>query len=108
MVANDDLNVVVDRARPHDFDRLRMAVFGDEERITAVPLRYSMEHHHRLGGGRRLIEQRCVRDRETRQIDEHRLENEQLLEPALQYLSLVRPVLRVTSRLLADVAVAGR
>src|SRR5690625_6081241 len=84
MVANDDLNADVDRARPHDFDRLRMAVFGDEERITAVPLRYSMEHHHRLGGGRRLIEQRCVRDLETRQVDEHRLEIEQRLEPALR------------------------
>jgi hypothetical protein len=58
---------------------------------------------HRLGGGRRLVEERGVRDLEPREVGDHRLEREQGLEPSLRDLGLVRRVRGVPARVLEDV-----
>ena len=55
---------------------------------------------HRLGGGGGLVEERRVGDRQTGEVDHHRLEVEERLEAALRDLGLVRRVLRVPARVL--------
>ena len=66
--------------------------------------RQPSRHAHRLGGGRRLVEQRGVGDLQAGQLGDRRLEVEQRLEPALADLRLVRRVGRVPRRVLEDVA----
>ena len=52
-------------ARADDRDRLRMAVFGDEERAP-LSVRDGEAHGHRLGRGGGFVEQRRVRERQAR------------------------------------------
>ena len=63
-----------------------------------------MEHRHRLGGGRSLVEQRRRRDVHGGEILDDRLEVEQRFEPALRDLRLIRRVGRVPARILEHVA----
>ena len=67
-------------------------------------LRQTTGHRHRLGGGRRLVEQRCVRHLEAGQLGDRRLEVEQRLQATLADLRLVRRVGRVPRRVLEHVA----
>ena len=59
---------------------------------------------HRLGRGRRLVEQRGVRERQPREVADHRLVVEQRLQAALRDLRLVRRVGRVPGRILEHLA----
>ena len=65
VIADDDFDAQRLGARPDDFDVLRMAVFGDEERRSGPSLS-AMAHRHRLGGGGGFVEQRGVGDVERR------------------------------------------
>ena len=89
-------------ARRHHRDRLRVAVRGDEEAV-ASRLRDGAAERHRLGGGRRLVEQRRVRERQPGEVGHHGLEVEERLQPALCDLGLVGRVLRVPARVLEHV-----
>ena len=104
--------IVVDPARPrarlHDVDRLRMAARVDEEgRLPFLPARL-VRHEHRLGRRRSLVEQRRVRDLEPGEIDHHRLEVQQRLQPPLRDLRLIRRVRRVPAGILEDVPLDDR
>ena len=88
----------------HHVDRLRMALGRDEEDFLAWLAFEPVAHRHRFRRGSCLVEQRCVRDLETREVDDHRLEVEQRLEPSLRDLSLIRRVGRVPARVLEDVS----
>jgi len=104
VVADRDLDPPRPRTRPHHLDRLRVAPLRDEEdRLPLAPL-HRPAHRHRLGRRRRLVQQRRVRDRQPRQVDDHRLEGQQRLETPLRDLRLVRRVRRVPPRVLQDVA----
>ena len=59
---------------------------------------------HRLGGGRRFIEERGVGDRQAGEIGHQGLEVEQGLEPALRDLRLIGSVGGIPARVLEDVA----
>ena len=106
-----DLDLIPERqrARLHDSNRLRMTVLRDKETL-ALAARDGVAHVHRLGRGCGLVEQRRVRQRQRRQVRDHRLEVEQSLESALGDLGLVGRVLRVPARVLEDRALddAGR
>ena len=58
---------------------------------------------HRFGGCRSLIEQRRVRDLETGEVRNHRLEVEQRFEPPLRDLRLIRRVGRVPAGVLEHI-----
>ena len=64
----------------------------------------AVQHRHRLGRGRALVEQRRVGEIHTGEVADHRLEVEQRLEPALADLGLVRRVRGVPRRVLEHVA----
>ena len=85
------------RARAHDVERLREDVVGDEE-APAGRRADAQAKRHRLGGGRRFVEHRRVRDRHAGQVADHRLEIDQRLEPALRDLGLVRACTPCTRR----------
>jgi hypothetical protein len=99
--SDDDVQAERLTARSHQLDVLRVAIVRDQKgpafdgaggRLGRFE---AMAHHHRLGAGRRLVQQRRVRHRETRQLAHHRLEVEQPLEAPLRDLRLVRRVLGV-------------
>ncbi len=106
-VADDNLDAERQGTGPQDLDGLGMAVGIDEE---GVPLacRDALEHRHRLGGRRRLVEERGVGQLHAGEIDDHGLEVEQRLEPALGDLRLVRRVRGVPARVLEDVPLDHR
>ena len=90
------------------FVRTTAIVCGWQSSATKKPslagLRHRAAQRHRLGGGRGLVEQRRVGERQAGEVGDHRLEVEQRLEPALRDLGLVGRVLRVPARVLEDVA----
>src|SRR5690606_37189057 len=55
-------------------------------------------------GRRRFVQQRSIRDRQPGQIDNHRLEGQQRLEPALRNLGLIGRVLGIPVRIFQDAA----
>ncbi len=63
-----------------------------------------MEHRHRFGRGRALVEERRRRDVHARQIPDDGLKVQQRLEPALGDLGLIRRVGRVPAGILEHVA----
>ena len=67
-----------------------------------------VRHRHRFGGGGPLVEQRRVRDVQTREIHHHRLEGQQRLEPSLRDFGLIRRVRRVPAGILENVALDDR
>ncbi len=83
---------------------------GGRRSAATAAVDSATRHAHRLGGRRRLVEQRCVRHLEARQLGDRRLEVEQRFQPALADLRLVRRVGRVPRRVLEHVALdhAGR
>ena len=84
-------------------DHLRMAAMIDKEPAARARCHAAGERH-RLGGRRRLVEQRCVGDRHRRQVTDHRLEVDKRLHPALRDLGLVGRVGGVPGRILEHVA----
>ena len=93
------------RARLQHVDVLREEAFVDEELVVAhLAMRPCMiEHQHRLRGGRRFIQQRCVRDGQRRQIAHHRLEIQQRFQATLRDLRLVGRIGSVPTGVLQDV-----
>src|SRR5439155_5975768 len=78
MVADDDLDAERFCAGAHDSDGLRVAPCRNEKGC-AFELRifYRETERHCFRGSRGFIEQRCIRDIESGQIGNHRLEIEQ-------------------------------
>ncbi len=101
-VADDQVDAHRPRPGRHDRQRLRVAVRGGEEHL-ALPPPDAEAHRHRLGGGGRLVQQRCIRQRQAGQIADHGLEVEQGLEPTLRDLGLVRRIGRVPQRVLQHI-----
>ena len=87
--------------------RLRMDIGCDKEDIVRTAGE-RVGHRHRLGRGGGLVEQRGVGDLHAREIDDHGLEVEQRLEPALRDLRLVGRIGGVPARILEDVAADHR
>ena len=85
----------------HDSNGLRMTIFIDEK--FPLLLHNRMAHSHRFGGGGRFIQQRRIRQWQTRQVGHHRLKIQQRFESPLRDLRLIGRVLRVPSRILQDV-----
>ncbi len=102
-IGDHDVHALRRGARSHDGDRLRMALLVHQEDRVGPRLHDGVGHVHRFGGRRGLVEQRCVRDGQRREVGDHRLEIEQRLEPALGDLGLVGRVRRVPARVLEDV-----
>jgi hypothetical protein len=105
-VRNHNVHAECSAARLRDRDRLGMDVMGHEETV-AFPFpaaRQTEAHHHRLGRRRGLVEERRVGHRQSGEVGDHRLKDEQRLEPTLRDLRLVRCVLRVPAGVLEDVA----
>ena len=101
----DHLHFDVERqgARLHHRDGLGVDVIGDQEH---VPLSRSTRvgHVHGFRGGRALVEERGVGERQGGQVRHHGLEIEQGLETTLRDLRLIRGVLGVPAGILEDVA----
>ena len=72
--------------------------------VAVGRLRHALEQRHRLGRGRRLVEERRIRHRHPRQIAHHRLEIEQRFEAALRDFGLIGRVGRVPAGILEHVA----
>ena len=102
-VADDELDADRLGAGRQHGDRLRMGVVVHDEPCRRR-LRQPAGHRHRLGRGRRLVEQRRVGHLEAGELGDHRLEVEQRLEAALADLGLVGRVRRVPRRVLEHVA----
>jgi hypothetical protein len=97
------------RPRAKDVERLRKTGVGHQELRRAHtplnPLRlHPRQHGHRLGGGGRFVEQRCIGDLHPRQVGHHRLKIEERFEAPLRDLGLIGRVGRVPTRVLEDVA----
>ncbi len=60
-------------------------------------------HEHRFSRCRTFVQQRSIRDLHTRQVNDHGLEIQQALQPALRDLGLIGRVLRVPARILEQV-----
>ena len=78
------------------------------KKASAWPWSTRVRHRHGLGGGGGLVEQRGVGELQAGQVDDHRLEVEQRLEPALADLGLVGRVGGVPARVLQHVALDHR
>ena len=96
------------RPAADDVQGLRIAPVRDQERFAAAAAALralnAMEHRHRLGGGRTLVEQRRRRDVHGREILHDRLEVQQRFQPTLRDLRLIGRVRRVPPRVLEHVA----
>ncbi len=95
------------RASLQDVQRLREDAARDQE-YALLPGRrllrlQPMEHRHRFGGRRALVEQRRAGDLHAGEVPHDRLEIEQRLEPALRDLGLVGRVGRIPAGILEDV-----
>ena len=81
-------------ARLDNSDRLGQCILVNEKQARVL-LGVTEAERHRLGRCRRLIEQRCIRHRQPRQVGDDRLIVEQRLEATLGNLGLIRRVGRV-------------
>ena len=88
----------------HDRHGLRKAARVDDEHRAGRGLAAASRQGHRLGGCRRLVEQRGAGHRESGEVAHDRLEVEERLEPALGDLRLVGRVSGVPGRVLEHVA----
>ena len=102
-VADLDLDAERPGARFEHRERLGMAVAVREEH-RRVAVGDAPRHGHGLGRRRGLIQERGVRDLHTAQVDDHLLEVQKRLEPALADLGLVGGISRVPARILQDIA----
>ena len=82
------------------FDDQKHALPARRRRLLRLQ---AMEHRHRLGRRRALVEERRRRDVHAGQILDDRLEVQQRLEPALRDLRLIRRVRRVPAGILEHV-----
>ena len=101
-VHQNDLDLQRQRPRPNHLDGLRMHILRNKEAPT-LPARLREGHVHRLCRRRALVEERCVGDRESRQIGDERLVVEDGLQTPLRNLRLVGRVLRIPTWVLEDV-----
>ncbi len=104
----DDLNLDVEwfGAPAQHVERLRIAALADQEQALPRPHSFglqTMEHRHRFGGRRPLIEERRRRDVHRRQIAHDGLKVQERFEPALRDLGLIRRVGRVPPGILEDI-----
>ncbi len=102
-ITDDDLPAQRFCTGPHHGNRLRMAIAIDEE-CRCLRARDPPGHDHRFGRGSRLIEQGCIGDLEAGEIDDHGLEVQQGLQPALADLGLIWRIRRIPGRVLQYVA----
>ena len=102
-VRDDERHPEPARASAHHRDHLGVAGGIHEVRPVGA-FRRAQHESHRLGCGGGFVEERRVRHRQSRQIDQHLLERRQRLQPALGDLRLVRRVGRVPTRILENVA----
>ena len=103
-IPDDHLEPARRRAGTHDGDRLGMAIHIDEIALLALLFRDRLGEVHRFGGCGSLIEQRRIRDLETGEIRDHRLEREQRFQPSLRDFRLIRRVCRVPAGVLEHVS----
>ncbi len=101
--ADHDLQAQRRGTRAHHFDRLRMAIAGDDEGV-GLGLHAALGQRHRLGRGGGFVEHRRVGDGHAGQVADHGLEVHQRFHAALRDLCLVGRVRRVPGRVLEDVA----
>jgi hypothetical protein len=101
-VRDDDLDP--QRTGPGRDDRqgLRERVDVDEQDRVVGHLRRAPHEGHRLGGRRRLVQQRGTSDRQPGEVGHHGLEVEQRLQAPLGDLRLIGGVCRVPGRVLQD------
>ncbi len=92
LVPLDHLDAQRLRPRPHDLDGLRVTIPRNKNRLRLRILFQRESHRHRLRRGGRLIQQRGIRNIQSGEIDDHRLEIQQRLHAALRDFSLVRRV----------------
>jgi hypothetical protein len=83
-----------------------MAVFRNEENISAVA--QTERHRHGFGGGGGFVEHRGVGDIERGEVGHHRLKIQQRFEPALGNLCLIGRVLRIPAGIFEDAALDDR
>jgi hypothetical protein len=102
-VGLDDLDAERLGARLERGERLREEVEIDREAVGRG-LRDASRDGHRLGGRGGLVEQRRVRERQPREVADHRLVVQERLEASLGDLRLVRRVGRVPGRILEHLA----
>ncbi len=91
------------RAGADHRDDLGMSGRLDEIAVRLHPAG-AADQRHRLGGCSGFVEQRGIGDLEAGEVDDHLLEVEQGLQPALRDLSLIRGVGGVPARILQQVA----
>lgn len=106
-IADDDLPAERLGAGLQKRDRLRMAIFVDEEGL-GLRLRNALGHRHRFSGCGRFIEKRRVGNVEASQVADHGLVVEQRFEAALADFRLVGRIGRVPGRVFQDVALDDR
>ena len=94
--------------RLHDVNGLGVTRVGDEKDFLVLVAFYRVAHRHRFRRGRRLVKQRRIGNLQRGEIDHHRLEIEQRLEPALRDLRLVRCICCVPCRILDHVSLDHR
>ena len=102
MIADLDLDPERLCACLHNSDRLRVTIMGNEESVPVWDNCVTKGHRFRGRGG--LVQERCVRDIEFGQIDDHLLEIEQRFEPALRDLRLVRRVSSIPAGIFENVS----
>jgi len=108
VIADRDIDSKRNSARLDDSNRLWMAILRHKEVVSFATFGLTMEHHHRLGSCRSLIQKGCVGYFHARQIDDHRLIVQQRLEAPLGNLCLIGRVLRVPGWILQDATLYDR
>ena len=103
-VGDDDRDAQRHGAGAHHPEGLREHLGVDEQHGIGRGLARAAHQGHRLGRGRRLVEQRGPRDRQAGEVADDGLEVEQGLEPALGDLGLVGRVGGVPGGVLEHVA----
>ena len=107
-IADDQLDFQRRRAAAQHVDRLREAPLRDDEDAFLAGrglLRLQpVEHRHRFGRSRPLVQERRRRDVHPRQVPHHRLKIQERFEAALGDLGLVRGVGGVPAGVLEHVA----
>ena len=105
-IAHHHRNAEPRRSRLHNRDRLRVTVMRDEKGLPVW--NNGVTKRHCFGGGRGFIQQRGVRNVESRQIDDHLLEIQQRFEPPLGDFRLIRRVSGIPAWIFQDVSLNHR
>ena len=106
-VADDHLDIQRGCAGLDHGDVLGVAIAVDKERL-GLRFRQTQRHGHRLGTGRRLVQQGRIGDLKPGQIADHGLEVQQCLKTPLADLGLVGGVGRVPCGVFKNIALDRR